>query len=544
MKNLNPVRDSKVDKNTEQSPLEMSRQLLSRQKAKISNGVNHRKFLSLAAGGAIAAVMPSAGCESELSSRGSIAARRPNIIFLMADDQRADAMGCMGNPVIKTPNMDRLAADGVLFENAFLTTSICMASRAGIMLGQFEARHQCNFERPSNKTISYAEFENSYPRLLQKAGYRTGFIGKFGFAVSKDKILNCPLNPDGTRAGKGHLWKKPEYMPSDKFDAWYGFPGQGTYFPKDKPGKHLTRIMGEQAAEFFQSGDPAQPFCLSINFKAPHGPTQPDPAYNGMYKDVKIPRQQNDGDEYSERLPKVVREHWRGHRVYNKEAGPGKYQKFMERYYQCITGIDTVIGRIRAELKRLKLDNNTVIIYTSDNGYFCGSKGLGGKCLLYEESIRTPLIIFDPRLGVSKRAARHPQLVMSVDFASTMLDMAGLKTPPTMQGKSLAPLLTGQKTKWRDSTFHENNFTSHFMPSLSNAGNWRDKILQRSVRCKAVRTKRYKYICYFEQQPIIEELFDLKNDPMETSNLADKLQYSDILISLRKQCDDWIRKAK
>ncbi len=143
--------------------------------------------------------------------------------------------------------MDRLAAEGVLFENAFLTTSICMASRASVMLGQFESRHQCNFERPSNKTISYTEFDNSYPRLLQKAGYRTGFIGKFGFAVSKDKIRNCPLNPDGSRDSRGHLWKKQEYMPVDKFDAWYGFPGQGGYFPKDKGGKHLTKIMGEQA---------------------------------------------------------------------------------------------------------------------------------------------------------------------------------------------------------------------------------------------------------------------------------------------------------
>ena len=504
--------------------------------------LNRRQFLTLTAGSAAAAVM--SGCQGQLTGAKGPHAKRPNIIFLMSDDQRWDAMGCMGNPVVKTPNINRLASDGVLFTNAFLTTSICMASRAGVMLGQFEARHQCNFERPSNKTISYAEFDRSYPRLLQKAGYRTGFIGKFGFAVSKEKILNCPLNPDGTRDSKGHLWKKPEYMPSDKFDSWYGFPGQGTYFPKDKPGKHLTSIMGEQAAEFFQNGDPNQPFCLSISFKAPHGPHQPDPAYKDMYKDIKIPRQPNDADEYFEKLPKVVRRHWRGRRVYYKEAHFYNYQEFMERYYQCITGIDVVLGQIRAELKRLKLDDNTVIIYTSDNGYFLGSKGLGGKALLYEESIRTPLIIFDPRLDPSKRATRCPQLVMSVDFAPTMLDIAGLTTPSTMQGMSLAPLLTDPKTKWRDSTFHENYFTSHFMPALADAGDWREKILERSVRCKAVRTKRYKYIRYFEQRPIIEELFDLQNDPIEADNIAGKSQYSNVLASLRKKCDDWIRKAK
>jgi arylsulfatase A-like enzyme len=504
--------------------------------------LNRRQFLSFTAGSAAAIVISSTGCNARL--KRNPAAKRPNIIFIMSDDQRWDAMGCMGNTVIKTPNMDRLASDGVLFTNAFLTTSICMASRACVMLGQFEARHQCNFERPSNKTISYAEFDKSYPRLLQKAGYRIGFIGKFGFAVSKEKILNCPLNPDGSRDGKGHLWKKPEYMPSDKFDSWYGFPGQGTYFPKDKPGKHLTGIMGEQAAEFFQSGDPNHPFCLSISFKAPHGPHHPDPAYKDMYKDVKIPRQLNDSDEYFEKLPKVVRRHWRGRRVYYKEAGPENYQEFMERYYQCITGIDTVIGRIRNELKHLKLDDNTVIIYTSDNGYFLGSKGLGGKALLYEESIRTPLIIFDPRLDPSKQSSRCPQLVMSVDFAPTMLDIAGLKSPSTMQGKSLAPLLTDPKTKWRDSTFHENYFTSHFVPALADAGDWREKILERSVRCKAVRTKRYKYIRYFEQRPIIEELFDLQNDPIEANNVVGKSQYSNILASLREKCDDWIRKVK
>jgi len=426
-----------------------------------------------------------------------------NILIFCPDEMKAYKTRTYGHPLVKTPNMDRLAAEGVLFENAFLTTSICMASRASVMLGQFESRHQCNFERPSNKTISYAEFDKSYPRLLQKAGYRTGFIGKFGFAVSKDKILNCPLNPDGSRDSRGHLWKKQEYMPVDKFDAWYGFPGQGRYFPKGEDGKHLTRIMGEQAREFFEDCEQGRPFCLSISFKAPHGPTQPDPAYKDMYKDVKIPRRINDGDEYFEKLPKVVREYWRGRRVYQKEAGPEKYQEFMERHYQCISGIDVVVGQIRDELRRLKLDDNTVIIYTSDNGYFCGSKGLGGKCLLYEESIRTPLIIFDPRLDVSKRGIRRRELVVNIDFAPTMLDMAGVKIPATMQGMSMLSLVMGKQKKWRDSTFHENYFTSHFMPALSNAGNWRQKVLERSVRCKAVRTKRWKYIRYFEQRTMI-----------------------------------------
>ena len=506
--------------------------------------MNRRDFLKTMSLGTAALAIPGCANISERITGKGPAQRWPNIIFLMADDQRWDAMGCMGNEIIKTPNMDRLALEGVLFENAFLTTSICMASRASIMLGQFESRHQCNFERPSNKTISYAEFNKSYPRRLQKAGYRTGFIGKFGFAVSKEKIQNCPLKADGSRDGAKQLWMKDEYMPVDKFDAWYGFAGQGGYFPQGKDGKHLTRIMGEQAREFLEGCRPDQPFCLSVSFKAPHGPTQPDPAYEDMYKEVKIPRQVNDGDEFFEKLPKVVREHWRGLRFYKRQAGPETYQEFMERYYQCISGIDVVIGQIRDELKRLGFDDNTIIIYTSDNGYFCGSKGLGGKCLLYEESIRTPMIIFDPRLDASRRGARCGELVMNIDFAPTMLDMAGLKAPATMQGRSLLPLVGGKKTKWRESIFTENNFTSHFMPALSDAGDQRQKVLERSVRSKSVRTKRWKYICYFEQCPMIEELFDIQNDPIEAFNLIEKPEYSGILVSLRKLCDDWIRKAR
>ena len=508
----------------------------------MNENLSRRNFLRLA--GVCAASVPGYASLAQQPAGSAPSQERPNIIFLMSDDQRWDAMGCMGNPVIKTPNMDRLAGEGVLFENAFLTTSICMASRASIMLGQFESRHKCNFERPSNRTISYAEFDKSYPRLLQKAGYRTGFIGKFGFAVSKDKIRNCPLNPDGTRDGRKQLWKEQRYMPTDKFDAWYGFGGQGVYFPEGADGKHLTRIMGGQAREFLRAGKAGRPFCLSISFKAPHGPTQPDPAYRDMYKNVEIPRQRNDGDKYFEKLPKVVREYWRGRRVYKNEAGPGRYQEFMTRYYQCISGIDVVIGQIRDELKRLKLDNNTIIIYTSDNGYFCGSKGLGGKCLAYEESIRAPLIIFDPRLDESERGIRRRELVMNIDFAPTMLDMAGVETPDTMQGRSLMPLVEGEKIKWRDSIFTENNFTSHFMPVLSDAGDQRGKVLERSIRSKSVRTERYKYVRYFEQRPMIEELFDLHNDPIEAFDLAEKAEYADILASLRKMCDDWIHEAQ
>ena len=500
--------------------------------------MDRRWFLKAAGLGAAALVLPRLGIAR---GRGG---RRPNILFMMSDDQRWDAMGCMGNAVIRTPNMDRLAAEGVLFENAFLTTSICMASRASVMLGQFEGRHRCNFERPSNRTISYAEFENSYPRFLQRAGYRTGFIGKFGFAVTKEKILNCPLKPDGSRDSRAQLWKKEECVPKDKFDFWRGFTGQGSYFPEGKSSRHLTRIMSDQAVDFLDGCTADRPFCLSISFKAPHGPTQPDPAIGDMYEGVEIPRQANDGDRYFEKLPAFVREHWRGRRVYNSEASPQNYQAFMRRYYRCISGIDAAIGRIRDALRRLKLADNTVIIYTSDNGYFCGSKGLGGKALPYEESVRAPLIIFDPRLGGSMRGRRLSQLAANIDLAPTMLEMAGLETPATMQGASLLPLVEGRGIEWRDSIFLENNFTSHFMPALRDADEQRDRVAELSVRSRAVRTDRWKYICYFEQRPVFEELFDIQKDPMEALDLAGKPEHVATLIRLRRLCNEWAERAR
>ena len=163
---------------------------------------------------------------------------------------------------------------------------------------------------------------------------------------------------------------------------------------------------------------------------------------------------------------------------------------------------------------------------------------------MYEESIRTPLIIFDPRLDASRRGSRCRELVLNIDFAPTMLDMAGLKVPEMMQGRSLLGLLAAEQTSWRDVTFHENNFTSHFMPALRDAGERRDQVSKLSVRCKGVRTKRYKYIRYFEQRPIVEELFDIQNDPIEEYDLAQIPQYAATLASLRRLCDEWIRKAQ
>ncbi|MFZ2148003.1 MAG: sulfatase-like hydrolase/transferase, partial [Sedimentisphaerales bacterium] len=284
---MDPVRNLKVDKGIKESTLEPIFQFPKEHETKFSYGVSRREFLSLAAGGSIAAALCLTGCESELAALGAAAKRRPSIIFLLTDDQRADTMGCAGNPIIQTPNMDALAANGVRFRNAFVTTSICASSRASIFTGQWTRRHGIiDF----GTHFSEAALVQTYPMLLSRDGYRIGFIGKYGVGPEKD-------------------------LPIDKYDYWKGFPGQGIYEHKDENGsyKHLTQIMGEQAVEFLNGCSQDRPFCLSVSFKAPHvqdnDPRQfiYDRAYENLYSDVTIPTPETADPRYFDALPEFLR---------------------------------------------------------------------------------------------------------------------------------------------------------------------------------------------------------------------------------------------
>lgn len=475
-------------------------------------------------------------------------ARRPNIVFLLSDDHRWDLMGCMGHPVIKTSELDRLAADGTLFENAFATSPSCMPSRASILLGQFESRHRCGFDMDlTNRTVTRAEFANSYPVLLRNAGYRTGYAGKFGFPVTQDKV-HC-----GGHAG---LWTDAENMPSHEFDAWRGFPSQGSYFPRDDgtfngyPNKygcsHLTRFMAQQANEFIRnSAERDQPFCLTVGFKAPHGPREPDPAYGGLYDDTEIPKPVNYGDAYWKLLPSFIRN---SHgRLCYEPYSPPNFQRTMAKYYQQIYGMDVAIGMIREQLETLGIADNTIIIYASDNGYFTGSKGLGCKVYAYEESARIPLIIFDPRLPKSQRGARVDRLAANIDFAPTMLDMAGVSAPDCMQGASMVPLLCQGAPEWRDSLFIENLLALGSMHTSARAEAAAQGVPytgDRWHRHQSVRTNKWKYFRHFEQDPIVEELFDVEADPIEANNVAADTAYAADLAAMRRACDTWAERAR
>ncbi|MGH7201554.1 MAG: sulfatase-like hydrolase/transferase, partial [Planctomycetaceae bacterium] len=296
---------------------------------------------------------------------------RPNFVVVLTDDQRFDALGCMGNKFISTPHLDALAANGTLFTNAFCTTSICPVSRATLITGQWERRHGIGGFRTS---LSDEQWAKTFPALLRAQGYRTGMIGKWG--------LGGPL-------------------PEDKYDWWAGYAGQGRYFPKDKvgvAGEHQTHQLGEQALEFLKTCAPEQPFLLQFYTKAPHCQDndpwqfQFDPRYHELFREVTLPVPETATAEDFAALPEFLQNSEARVRWQIRFATPELYQKSVKDYYRLIKGVDDVVGNIVAHLRERDLLQNTVIVFTSDNGFYLGEHGLAGKWFMHEESIRLPLI--------------------------------------------------------------------------------------------------------------------------------------------------------
>ncbi|NIA32014.1 MAG: sulfatase-like hydrolase/transferase [Actinobacteria bacterium] len=458
--------------------------------------VSRRKFLQFVGAGAL---VSSTGLSCIARKKK---APKPNIIFLLTDDQRWDTMSCMGNKIIKTPNMDALARDGVLFKNAFVTTSICCVSRASIFLGQYARRHHIN----DFKTDFTAEqLSQTYPMLLKKNGYRIGFIGKYG------------------------VGKK---IPADRYDFWKGISGQPVYEQKDENGnpKHLTKIMGDQALEFLSDADRNKPFCLSISFKAPHvqdgNPRQfiYDPAFKDYYKDATIPVPETADPKYYEAFPAFFKKNNEGRRRWQiRFSTPEKYQESVKSYYRLITGVDMVVGKIREALAKQKLDKNTVIILLGDNGFYLGEHGLAGKWFGHEESIRVPLIIYDPQLPPQLRGQKRDEMALNIDIAPTILSLAGVQIPQSMQGRDLMALIKGNARNWRHDFLYEHLFKHPAIP-----------------KSEGVVGERFKYLRYIDQKPVYEELYDLKNDPHEEKNLAAEKEYAPVLQKMRKRCDELI----
>lgn len=437
---------------------------------------------------------------------------RPNIIFLLTDDQRADALGVAGNEIIQTPNIDKLAKDGVRFSNAHVTTSICCVSRASILSGQYMRRHGIDNFGTSFSDKKWAE---TYPALLKEAGYKTGFIGKFGVGREKE-------------------------MPKSTFDYWKAFGGQGRYETKDEQGDaiHLTEKMGNQAIEFIQDYSGEKPFCLSLSFKAPHcqdGDMRQfifDQNFAEVLSDKTIPEQATNKDEVYNSFPAEWKKDNEARARWDiRFSTPEKYQEMVKGYYRLIYGVDVVVGRVRAELEKLGLAENTVIIFTGDNGFYLGEHGLAGKWYGHEESIRVPMLVYDPRKP--KAGTVLDQMALNIDIAPTILEYAGIEKPEQIQGESLLGLINGNAADWRDEFFYE-----HF-------------ILKRGEVCiipgsEGVVGKDYKYIRYMKEPNnyIYEELFERKNEDVLKTNLIKENDFSELKTTLIEKTDNYIKELK
>jgi arylsulfatase A-like enzyme len=427
--------------------------------------------------------------------------QRPNIIFILTDDQRWDAMHCAGNEIIFTPNMDRLAADGIRFQNAFVTTPICAASRASILTGLYERTHDYTFTKPPVQSNLLAE---TYPYLLRKSGYRTGFVGKFGVNIEK-----------------GWADSLFDYRKMTSYPYWKEVNGEKI---------HLTDLHGNYASSFLDSCTVDQPFCLSLSFWAPHAVDESREQYfwpewcDTLYQNIVIPLPRTSTPEVFESHPDFVKNSFSRVRWYWRFDTPEKHQEMVKGYYRMISGVDAVIGRIRKKLEEKGLAENTIIIFMGDNGYFLSDRQLADKWLMYEQSLRVPLLIFDPRVPARHRGKVTGQPGLNIDIDPTILEYAGLPIPLSAQGKSLVPLVKGKSMENREFILFEHLWDFENIP-----------------QSECVRSNDYKYIRY-PQHPGFDEFYDLKNDPDEVKNLMNNESFTPLIVNYKIKMDSLIQK--
>jgi arylsulfatase A-like enzyme len=428
-------------------------------------------------------------------------------------------MSCYGNTDVQTPNLDRLSADGITFDNHYVSTAICMASRATVMTGMYEYKTGCNFQHGD---LTKNKWLKSYPVLLREAGYLTAFAGKFGFDIID--------GPDGKRSP----------MPEEDFDLWGGGKGQTKYKTKANDSMkeyadeypHSTLAYGAFGSDFIaQAAQTDQPFCLSISFKAPHKPATPDPQFDAIYAGKTFIKPANYGRENGKHFSKQSRQD-RQYERFESWGYADRYDEVMAIYHQQIYAIDVAVGMIRDAVDAHGIADNTVIIYTSDNGFFCGSHGYGSKVLPYQESTKVPLIIYDPRHTNSGKRLRSDSLTANIDFAPTILSLAGLPVPENMDGTDLMPL------------YEDPTARIHETIALINV--WGHP----ATHALAVVTKDMKYIHWpyaAEGFEASDELYHLSKDPHELVNHSDNPEYAAAIKQMRQHYDeqlaDWTKGA-
>lgn len=471
--------------------------------------------------------------EPQLDSTVHLPDKRPNIIFLLADDQRAGTTSAANHPDIRTPNLDRLAADGVVFSNAYSVQPICAPSRFAIFSGQYERTNGLGFSSPYQ--VTEPQWQTTYPALLRDAGYHTGFIGKFGVEFY-------------TFRGRGN----------EKFDFWRAHDGWLSFFPGDNPEstsieayadatqKISTEIMGEYITEFLGNLPDDKPFNLSVSFSAPHGSVTSSmfldadtsecqtsqckkmgipanqnprisqhPIYGGLYRDRDISPPADLQLPPYRYLPEHVIGHQKRKQWYDYLYDPETNPEHTIRYLQLITGIDHVVGQLLATLETKDLLENTVIFYSSDHGLLTGEYGVGGKGLLYDLSAKVPLIVAGP--GTDK-GSTNDALIANIDFAPTILSYAGIEAPATMQGQDFRELTGGGGDGWRSELLLESLTTveDQSMSEALRAGNRKYIRYFATPRCPYTEDD----LDFANRTAVFEQLFDLEADPGERNNLA------------------------
>ena len=461
--------------------------------------------------------------------------KRPNILFIMTDDHASHAMSCYGSKINQTPHLDRIAEGGMRFDNCFCTNSICEPSRAAILTG--------TYNHVNRVTTLGAGLDNSiltFPKLLQRNGYQTAVIGKW------------------------HLGHGPKHDPRG-FDFWSVLRGQGPYYDPemieaDGPKKYqgyTTDIITDLCLDWLKDRDKDKPFCLLYHHKAPHREWEPDEKHAKMYEDEDIPEPETLWDDYSNRAKPASEARMRidrDMRTKDYKMEPPKdldpvafkkwaYQRYIKDYLRCVASVDDNVGRVLDYLEEERIDEDTIVVYTSDQGFYLGDHGWYDKRFMYEESLRMPFLIKYPK--AIKPGQTNEDIITNVDFATTFLDYAGIDVPQTFQGNSIRPLLEDKAPEdWQDCVYYRYwmHLADHFV--CAHYG---------------IRTKRYKLIFYYpdglnqpgagigarlhidDQVLTVEkdpftcewELFDLEKDPKELNNVYNDPAYAEVVRELK-----------
>lgn len=438
--------------------------------------------------------------------------RRPNIVFVLTDDQRWDQLSVMGHPFLKTPHIDRLAREGALFTNAFVTTSLCSPSRASFLSGLYAHSHGVI----SNFT-DYPREIPSYPRLLKESGYSTAYIGKWHMGEDDDS-------------------------PRPGFDHWISHRGQGEYRDNEwningrrrKVPGYYTTVVTDMAVDYLTKGRPAdRPFCLIVGHKAPHTPYTPDEPYRRVYDDVHLDYPHSAYDLGGK--PAWIRERldtWHG--IYGplygyRQSFPDRsapavadFERFVRAINATLLSVDDSTGRIYEALRAQNLLENTIFVFAGDNGALLGEHGMTDKRTMHEPSIRIPLVVrYPPAVPANRLISR---MVLNIDLAPSLLELCGAPPPATTQGRSFVPLFRNPQAPWRSSFLYEYNYEAQF-PYTPNV--------------RGVRTDDWKYIRYPHgdggPDRHLPELYNLREDPGELRNLAADPRFAGRLVELRAE---------